>query len=80
MKLTSMLAAALLLTAGAAFAGPYAGPWTFEWDFNTSPQGWTVTGNGYWTDPGWVPAAGPTLPDGAPSGGGNGNFYLPDGS
>ena len=78
MKLTSALVAALLLTAGAAFAGPYVGPWNFEWDFDTSPQGWSVVAPGYWTDPGWVPAVGPTLPDGQPSGGGNGNFYLPD--
>ena len=79
MRVTSVLVLALALCASMASA-QYLGPWTYQWDFNTSPQGWTVTGNGYWTDPAWVPVSGPTLPDGAPSGGGNGNFYLPDGS
>ena len=79
MRVTSVLVLALALCASMASA-QYLGPWTYQWDFNTSPQGWTVTGNGYWTDPSSVPVSGPTLPDGAPSGGGNGNFYLPDGS
>jgi hypothetical protein len=79
MRLTSAIVLALALCASVASA-QYTGPWTFQWDFDTSPQGWTVTGNGYWTDPAWVPPAGPTIADGAPSGGGNGNFYLPDGS
>ena len=79
MRVTSVLVLALALCASMASA-QYLGPWTYQWDFNTSPQGWTVTGNGYWTDPAWVPVSGPTLPDGAPSGGGNGNFYLPDSS
>jgi len=79
MRVTSVLVLALALCASMASA-QYLGPWTYQWDFDTSPQGWTVTGNGYWTDPSSVPVSGPTLPDGAPSGGGNGNFYLPDGS
>ncbi|BCW99687.1 MAG: hypothetical protein KatS3mg024_2514 [Armatimonadota bacterium] len=79
MRLTGLMLMALALCASVASA-QYTGPWTYQWDFNTSTQGWTVAGNGYWTDPGWVPSAGPTLPDGAPSGGGNGNFHLPDGS
>ncbi len=77
MRVTSALVLALALCASVASA-QYTGPWTYEWDFDSSAQGWVVSGNGYWTDPGLVPAAGPTLPDGAPSGGGNGNFYLPD--
>ncbi|MGQ9806936.1 MAG: hypothetical protein ACUVSM_03070 [Armatimonadota bacterium] len=79
MRLTSAIVLALLLWASVASA-QYTGPWTYQWDFNASREGWSVTAPGYWTDPGWVPAAGPTLPDGAASGGGNGNFYLPDGS
>jgi len=79
MRVTSVLVLALALCASMASA-QYLGPWTYQWDFDTSPQGWTVTGNGYWTDPSSVPVSGPTLPDGAPSGGGNGNFYLPDSS
>ncbi len=79
MRLTSALAIALALCASMA-AAQYTGPWTYQWDFDTSPMGWTVFGAGYWTDPASVPAAGPNLPDGAPSGGGNGNFHLPDGS
>ncbi len=40
MKLTSMLAAALFLTAGAAFAGPlYGSVDHLNGDFNTSPPG-----------------------------------------
>lgn len=72
----------LLLATTAAFAQYTGSTWTYVWDFTDGLQGWTLGTNGgatgYWTDPGWVPSAGPTLPDGQPSGGGTRNLFLPD--
>jgi energy-converting hydrogenase Eha subunit B len=61
-------------------AAPPAYNWNYTWDFSNGTQGWNLAGSGYWTDPGWVPAAGPNIADGQPSGGGNANLLLPDGS
>ncbi len=79
MRLTFAAVLALALCASVASA-QYTGPWTYEWDFDTGLQGWTITGNGYWVDPSVYSSAGPTLPDGFPSGGGTRNLHLPDAS
>jgi len=66
---------ALVLCASMAQAG-----WApLVWNFDDGLQGWTLGGNAAakWVDPAVEPN-GPNLPDGAPSGGGAGNLYLPD--
>lgn len=72
---------ALTVCAGGANAAwvPDMSSWDYYWDFNSSAQGWSVGGNAaaHWVDPAVEPS-GPGLPDGGVSGGGAGNFYLPD--
>lgn len=83
MKLTPIICAAALVvgvgSASNAWTPDMVSPYSATWDFSNGLQGWTISGNGSWVDPGTDPL-GPGLPDGAPSGGGAGNLYLPDGS
>lgn len=83
MKLTPIICAAALVvgvgSASNAWTPDMVTPYSAVWDFSDGLQGWTITGpaSARWVDPATEPN-GPNLPDGAPSGGGAGNLYLPD--